>query len=52
VEFNNEGSKELSKDLDHFVFKEKAIRVDDMTYKIPAFLGRRGNCCLKIRKML
>jgi hypothetical protein len=43
VEFEQQDSKDNSKELDKFVFKEKAIKVDDMMTSIPLYLGRRGN---------
>jgi RNA recognition motif-containing protein len=42
VEFDKHQSKENAKDLHNYVYKDKAIRVNDMMAKISTYDGRKG----------
>ncbi len=42
VEFDQQVSKDNSKELHNNNYKDQIIRVEDCNYKLPAFLGRRG----------
>lgn len=44
IDFDNEESKEISKEMNHKFYKSKVIRVEDKNKEIPTHMGRKEKC--------